>query len=137
MEYILLILQIIFILAIFILNTNDRYLVIYDEFYKKYLIVELITQGACVIANCIIIFVLKEVMIYVLFIQIILMSLILSFYSRKAKKRYFDELINIIIENNLLHVDVKEIRHYLLEKYEQVYFIDDIEKSLIKIRKNN
>lgn len=135
MEYICLILQIIFILGTFIFRTNDRYLVKYDECYKKYLFVELITQGMCVVANCVIIFVIKEFMIYVLAIQVILMSLILVFYSRKAKKKYFNELINIIKENNLSLNDAKEIKNYLLKKYEQIYFIDDIEKCLLKINK--
>ena len=37
MEYVCLILQIIFILGIFLFKTNDRYLVKYNEYYKKYL----------------------------------------------------------------------------------------------------
>ncbi len=135
MEYVCLILQIIFILGTFLFRTNDRYLVKYNKYYKKYLIVELITQGMCIVANCVFIFVIKELMIYVLTIQVVLMSLILVFYSKKTKKIYFNELINIIKENNLLLVDAKEIKNYLLKKYEQVYFIDDIEKCLLKINK--
>lgn len=65
MEYIFLILQIMFILGIFVFKTNDRYLVVTDKCYKKYLIIELITQGMCVIANIIIMFITKEIMIYV------------------------------------------------------------------------
>ena len=101
MEYVCLILQIIFILGIFIFKTNDRYLVKYNEYYKKYLIVELIAQGMCFVANCVIIFIIKELMIYVLATQVLLMSSILGFYSRKSKKKYFDELLNIIVANDL------------------------------------
>ena len=133
MQYVCLILQIILILGTFL--TNDRYLVKYNKYYKKYLIVELITQGMCIVANCVLIFVIKELMIYAVAIRVVLMSLILVFYSRKTKKIYFNELINIIKENNLLLVDAKEIKNYLLKKYEQVYFIDDIEKCLLKINK--
>ena len=50
-------------------------------------------------------------------------------------KSNFD--VNKIKENNLLLVDAKEIKNYLLKKYEQVYFIDDIEKCLLKIKNNN
>ena len=132
MEYVCLILQIIFILGIFLFKTNDRYLVKYNEYYKKYLIVEMVIQGMCFIANCVIIFIIKELMIYVIAVQVVLMSLILVFYSRKAKKGYFNELINIIKENNLLLVDVKEIKNYLLKKYEQLHFIDDIAEFLRK-----
>ena len=93
MEYMCLIVQIFFILGIFIFRTNDGFLYIYmyDVYYKKYLIVELIVQGMCVVVNCVFIFIIKQLMPYVLVIQLVLMSLILDFYSRKAKKRYFTE----------------------------------------------
>ena len=135
MEYMCLIVQIFFILGIFIFRTNDIYLGIYDVYYKKYLIVELIVQGMCVVVNCVFIFIIKQLMPYVLAIQLVLQSLIQVFYSRKAKKRYFTELINIIKENNLSLADAKEIKRYLLKKYEQVHDIDDIEKCLSKINK--
>ena len=135
MEYVYLILQIILMLGIFIFKTNDRYLVDYNEFYKKYLIVELITQVMCVVANVILLLVMKEIMIYVLATQVLLMSSILGFYSRKSKKKYFDELLNIIVANDLQSIDSKEIKKILLVKYEKVYFVDDIEKCLLKINK--
>lgn len=135
MEYVCLILQIILIFETIFFSPNDRYLVNHNECYKKYLFVELIAQGLCVIINCVLIFVIKRFMVYVLGIHIILMSVILIIYSRKAKKRYFNELINIIKENNLLLTDAKEIKNYLLKKYGQIYFIDDIEKCLLKINK--
>ena len=128
MEYVCLILQIILILGTFIFKTNDRYLVNYNEFYKKYLIVELITQVMCVVTNVIILFAIKEIMIYILAIHVILMSMILAFYSRKAKIRYFNELLNIIVANDLQSIDSKEIKKILLVKYEKVYFVEDIEK---------
>lgn len=128
MEYVYLILQIIFMLGIFIFKTNDKYLVSYNEFYKKYLIVALITQVMCIVANLIILFVIKEIMIYILLTQIILVGIILSFYSNKAKKIYFDELLNIIVANDLQSIDSKEIKKILLVKYEKVYFVEDIEK---------
>ena len=128
MEYVYLIFQIILMLGIFIFKTNDRYLVNYNEFYKKYLIVELITQVICVVANVIILFVIKEIMIYILLTHIILMGIILIFYSNKAKKLYFDELLNIIVANDLQSFDSKEIKKILLLKYDKVYFVEDIEK---------
>ena len=137
MEYACLILQIIFILGTFLFRTNDRYLVKYDEYYKECLFIELITQGVCIVANCVLIFVTKKLMVYVLAIQVLLMSLILVFYSKKAKKKYFNELTYIIKENNLLLVDAREIKNYLLKKYEQVYFVDDIEKCLLRINNIN
>ena len=67
-------------------------------------------------------------MIYIPVIQIILAGIILSFYSNKAKKLYFDELLNIIVANNLQAVDSREIKKILLENYGEVYFVEDIEK---------
>ena len=128
MEYVYLIFQIILMLGIFIFKTNDRYLVNYNEFYKKYLIVELITQVMCVVANLIILFLMKEIMIYILIMHIILMGIILIFYSNKAKKLYFNELLNIIVANDLQSIDSKKIKKILLVKYEKVYFVEDIEK---------
>ena len=96
MEYVCLMLQIILIIGTRLLKTNDRYLVKYNNYYKKYLIVELIAQGMCFVSNCVIMFIIKEIMIYVLATQVLLMPLILFFYSRKSKKKYFNELINII-----------------------------------------
>ena len=76
MEYMCLVLQILFLLGTFIFKTNDRYLVQYDEYYKKYLFIVTITNGMSVVTNCIIIFLIKELLIYVLVIQVLLMSLI-------------------------------------------------------------
>ena len=135
MEYVYLIIQIIFIIGMFVFKTNDIYLVRNNEYYKKYLIVGSVVQGVCFAANCVIMFIIKELMVYALAAQILLLALILTFYSRKSKKRYFDELISIIKENNLSFNDAKEIRKYLLKKYGQVHFIDDIEKCLSKIKK--
>ena len=136
MEYVCLTLQILLILGIFIFKTNDRYLVNYNEFYRKYLIVELITQVMCFVANVIILFIMKEIMIYILATHIILMGIILIFYSNKAKKIYFDELLNIIVANDLQSIDSKEIKKILLVKYEKVYFVEDIEKCKNHIKNN-
>ena len=137
MEYMCLVLQILFLLGTFIFKTNDRYLVQYDEYYKKYLFIVTITNGMSVVTNCIIIFLIKELMIYVLVIQVLLMSLILSFYSGKAKKRYFKELIDIILKNDLQSKEVIEIRKIILEKYDKLYFIEDIKKCILNYNKNN
>ena len=133
MEYFCLGLQLVFLLGIIFLPINNRYLVNYNDYYKKYFIFELIIQGLCFIVNTVLIFLRKEIMMCILAVHIILMSLILIFYSKKAKKQYFKELINIIQENNFLSVDSREMKDYLLQKYKRVYFVEDIEKCLLKI----
>ena len=127
MEYGYLIVQSSFLLLT-IFSTLDRYLVNNDKYYKKTKKMEMIVQGICIVANLIILFLMKEIMIYILIMHIILMGIILIFYSNKAKKLYFDELLNIIVANDLQSMDSKEIKKILLVKYEKVYFVEDIEK---------
>ena len=127
MEYGYLIVQSSFLLLT-IFSTIDRYLVNNDKYYKKTKKMEMIVQGICIVANLIILFLLKEIMIYILIMHIILMAIILILYSNKAKKIYFEELLNIIIGNDLQFVDSKEIKKIILEKYNKVYFVEDIEK---------
>ena len=136
MEYGYLIVQSSFILLT-IFSTFDRYLVNNDKYYKKTKKIEIIVQGICLVSNLIILFLMKEIMIYILIIHVILMSMILGFYSRKAKKLYFDELLNIIIANDLQFVDSKVIKKIILEKYNKVYFVEDIEKCKNHIKKVN
>ena len=64
------------------------------------------------------------------------MGLIIFLYSRKSKKVYFEELKNIIVKNDLLSVDSKKIKNYLLEKYDKVYFVEDIEKCIFNVKNN-
>jgi len=136
MEYGYLIVQSSFLLLT-IFSTFDRYLVNNDKYYKKTKKMEIIVQGICIVANLIILFLLKEIMIYILIMHIILMAIILILYSNKAKKIYFDELLNIIVANDLQSIDSKEIKKILLVKYEKVYFVEDIEKCKNHIKKVN
>ena len=137
MEYICLVLQIIFFIVTFFLPTNDRFLVEFNHIYKKYLVVESIVQGLCLICNIVLIFIMKEIMLYILVLHIFLMVCVLILYSWKAKKLYFKELTDIILENDLSSMDAKKIKHFLLEKYEKIYFLEDIEKCLNSIENKN
>ena len=131
MEYICLIFQIIFLLGTVFLPTGDTYLVEFKKIYKNYLIFAIIAQMVCFIANVIILFIFKEIMIYILFLDIILTVLIKSSFYILAKNKCYKELKEIIIEEQLETCAPNEIRKYLLEKFERVYFIKDIEKCLI------
>ncbi len=133
MEYICLIFQIIFLLGTVFLPTGDTYLVEFKKIYKNYLIFAIIAQMLCFIANVIILFIFKEIMICILFLDIILTVLIKLSFSILAKNKYYKELKEMIIEERLETCAPNEIRRYLLEKFERVYFIKDIEKCLIII----
>lgn len=125
--------QIIFLLGTVFLPTGDTYLVEFKKIYKNYLIFAIIAQMLCFIANVIILFIFKEIMICILFLDIILTVLIKSSFSIPAKNKYYKELKEMIIEERLETCAPNEIRRYLLEKFERVYFIKDIEKCLIKM----
>ena len=135
MEYICLMLQIVLLLGNKFLPPNDPYLVSSNKIYRNYLIVEIIVQVLCIIANVILLFVFKKIMPYVLVLHVILMGLIKSYFCIKAKITHFQELERILKKEKekILTFSSIEIRKYLLEKYEQVYSIKDIEKCLSKI----
>ena len=47
------------------------------------------------------------------------------------------ELIDIILKNDLQSKEVIEIRKFILEKYDKLYFIEDIKKCILNYNKNN
>lgn len=136
MEYIYLIIQIIFIIGTIFLPVNYKYLVTSNSNYKRFLLSEIIIQGLCIFTNFISLFFVKEIMIYILVLHLILMSVIVVTFEYKGKKIYFKELIDIIKKDDLLSKEANEIRKILLEKYEKLYFIEDIKKC-IRHNKNN
>ncbi len=136
MEYIYLIIQIIFIIGTIFLPVNYKYLVTSNSNYKRFLLSEIIIQGLCIFTNLISLFFVKEIMIYILVLHLVLMSVIVVIFEYKGKKIYFKELIDIIKKDDLLSKEANEIRKILLEKYEKLYFIEDIKKC-IRHNKNN
>lgn len=136
MEYIYLIIQIIFIIGTIFLPVNYKYLVTSNSNYKRFLLSEIIIQGLCIFTNLISLFFVKEIMIYILVLHLVLMSVIVVTFEYKGKKIYFKELIDIIKKDDLLSKEANEIRKILLEKYEKLYFIEDIKKC-IRHNKNN
>lgn len=136
MEYIYLIIQIIFIIGTIFLPVNYKYLVTSNSNYKRFFLSEIIIQGLCIFTNLISLFFVKEIMIYILVLHLILMSVIVVTFEYKGKKIYFKELIDIIKKDDLLSKEANEIRKTLLEKYEKLYFIEDIKKC-IRHNKNN
>lgn len=136
MEYIYLIIQIIFIIGTIFLPVNYKYLVTSNSNYKRFLLSEIIIQGLCIFTNFISLFFVKEIMIYILVLHLVLMSVIVVIFEYKGKKIYFKELIDIIKKDDLLSKEANEIRKILLEKYEKLYFIEDIKKC-IRHNKNN
>lgn len=136
MKYCYLALQILFLLWPFLFSPQMHHWKGDKYFYKKYLFAEAITQSLCLVVGVVMLFVAEKFMLYVFVTQLFLATVILSCCQWKAKKNYFNELTNNILENNLVDLDVLEIRNYLLKKYDTVYSIDDIKKSVARIQNN-
>ena len=108
----------------------------YDKkIFKNYIILESVFQSICIVANVAMAFVNKRAMILVLVVDCILIALIQVVYSIKSKRKYFSDLEKYIVAEKLQDLDPVEIRRHLLEKYQQVYFVDDIKKCLAKLGK--
>lgn len=135
MEYLCLSLQILFILGTIFLTAGETYLIHCNKLYKKHLIIVVIVQILCIIFSIINLFIQPKIIICFLALQMILSGLIKLFFSLKAKMVVLDELKNRIIEKNIMNLSSNDIRKILIEEYEQVYFIEDIEKCLSKINK--
>ncbi len=133
MEYFCLSLQILFIFGTLFLPTRDTYLSYSNKLHKKYLILSTVVQMVCFIVNIINLFVLKKMIIYFFALQIILAGLITLFFSLTSKRKVLKELENRIVDKKIMDLSSKEIRNILIKEYDQLYFIEDIEKCLSKI----
>ena len=119
-----------------IFSPKGSVVMFYDKrIFKNYIILESVFQSICIVVNVAMAFVNKHVMILVLVVDCILISLIQVVYSIKSKRKYFSDLEKYIVAEKLQDLDPIEIRRHLLEKYQQVYFIDDIKKCLAKLGK--
>lgn len=108
----------------------------YDrKIFKNYIILESVFQSICIVVNVAMAFVNKHAMIPVLVVDCILITLIRLVHSVKSKRKYFSDLEKYIIAEKLQDLDPVEIRRHLLEKYQEVYFVDDIKKCLAKLDK--
>ena len=132
MEYICLIFQTVFLLATVFLPVGYTHLVGSKKLYKTYLLFEIISQGLCLIANIILFFVFKEIMVYVLCFDVVISGLINLIFTIYSSNKHYKELEKIILEEGLKNFTSQEIRNYLLEKFKTIYSIKDIEKCLIK-----
>ena len=133
MEYLCLIAQMLLLLGTIFLNTGDGYILNFDKIYKNYLILESIVQSLCIIINVRGILFFKKMMVYVVIIDVYLVGLIKIFFTIYAKNKFYKNLTKLIIEEHLEKYTPNEIRKYLIDKFNILYFIDDIEKCLIKI----
>ncbi len=129
----ILLFQVIFLLMTIFFNNGQGFLLYDEKIFKNYILFETIFQSIGIVANIVMAFVDKHVMIFILFAGCILYTLINVFFSIKAKRKYFSDLENYIVEEKLQSLDAVEIRRYLLEKYQQVYCVDDIKKCLSKL----
>lgn len=115
--------------------TGYSYMLTDKKIYKIHLWLQITVQGICLLINIAFVFLLKDFVIYMVFADIILMGIILMICTLRAKKRYFQRLKQILMDDNLLTHSPSEIRRYIAEKYDQIYFLDDIRKCLMMCNK--
>lgn len=135
MEYFCLIFQTALLLATIFLPTGHEYLVVYKKIYKTHLLVQTIMQTALIFFNVIVLFVNKDFMRCVLFIHFILSCFVIVGFDIKAKRVYFKELEKRLREDKLLAYDSGVIRRFLAKKYDHIYSVKDIDKTISKIKR--
>lgn len=133
MEYIAIVVQIIFSLAVILIPPKDEYLVVFPKTYKKYLSLEIILQVICLVVSIVLAITRKELIWLGWCIAIIAGGLIVIIFSHMGKRKYFRMLQEIITTNDLINNEFGEIRKFILEKYGLVYSIKDIEKIVSEI----
>ena len=131
----ILLVQVIFLFMTIFLHTGQSHLYYNKKIFKHYILFEVMFQSICIVTNIVMAFVDKYAMIFILFAGYILSTLINVFFSIKARRKYFSDLEKYIVAEKLQDLDPVESRRHLLEKYQKVYFIDDIKKCLSKLDK--
>ena len=106
-----------------------------DKAFKIYLITESITQVVLIIVNVVFIFLLKEVVPYVLVSHLIIICIIKMLLDIYSRILFFNKLKIFIINDDLELLDSHSIRNHILEKYGKPYSIKEIEKALKKLVK--
>ena len=133
MKYLCLFFQLSFVLATIFLPSGESYLIQCGKVHKKYLTSTLIAQALCIASNVVSLFLQPKIMIWIVALQIILAGVIKGLFSFKAKRIVLNELESRIESNGITHLDPRDIRKFLIKEYEEVYFIEDIEKCLSRI----
>lgn len=131
----ILLVQVLFVFLTIFSPKGSVFLFYDKKIFKNYIILESVFQSICIVVNVAMAFVNKHAMIFVLVVDCILITLIQLVHSVKSKRKYFSDLEKYIVAEKLQDLDPIEIRRHLLEKYQKVYFVDDIKKCLAKLGK--
>ena len=97
----ILLFQVIFLFMTIFFNNGQGVLLYDKKIFKNYILFETIFQSIGIVANIVMAFVDKFVMIFILFAGCILYALINVFFSIKAKRKYFSDLEKYIVAEKL------------------------------------
>ncbi len=135
MEYIIILFIQILIMSLILFGRKDNARLI-KKLDSTFLIVMWIFQGLCIIGNVVLLFVAKDMMMYVLEFHVFIAGIILMIFDPIGKRLHFQRLTNILIEDNLISLDTGSIRRYIVEKYGLIYSTKEIDKYITKIIEN-
>ena len=133
MNVMCLIIQVLFLITTYF--PPFGYICTNKKVFKIYLLAESITQVVLIIANFVFIFLLKEVVPYVLVSHLLIICIIKMLIDIYSRILFFNKLKTFIINDDLELLDSHSIRNHILEKYGKPYSIKEIEKALKKLVK--
>jgi len=106
------------------------YLVLYENFVKKYKTICVIVNSVAIILE-IIFFTRIDILKTIVIVSIMSLGIILSIFECVARKKFFSNLTQrVMFCKQEANGEPTEIRRMLLEKFETSYSIKDIEKVL-------
>ena len=129
MEYVFLALQVGFLICtiLFPVGHGDLYLV--KKIMRTYMLVVISLQVILLITNVILLIIVKQYVVYVLLLDIWLVGVLTGIFSALGRIKTRAKIKEIIVNENLLHMESSRIRSHVLEKHEIVCSPKDIEKA--------
>ena len=128
----LLILQ--FFLSLGTLHVHKEvYVVRFNNIFACYMLIEIVSQTACIITSIILLFYYENIVIFVFFGQLLLACLIETIFEIISAKKSYSRLKMIIIKDELLDMEPKSIKRHILEKYGFVYNDKEIVKAVRRL----
>ncbi len=129
MEYVFLALQVGFLICTIIFSVGDGDIYLVKKIMRTYTLVVISLQVILLITSVILLIIAKQYVVYVWFLDICLVGVLIEIFSVLGRIKSRAKIKEIIVNENLLHMESSRIRRYILEKHEIVCFPKDIEKA--------
>lgn len=129
MEYVFLALQVGFLICTILFPVGHGDLFLVKKIMRTYMLVVTSLQVILLITSVILLIIVKQYVVYVLFLDIWLVGVLTEIFCALGRKKSRAKIKEIIVNENLLHMESSRIRRYILEKHEIVCSPKDIEKA--------